>query len=116
LLAPMNAGVRLTTGAELDRLESPADEEQLEAAEKVARRMFPLGERREQAAWKGARPCLPDMKPIIGPAPRHKGLWFAFGHGHQGFTLGPATGELLASMMFEESTAIDMAPFRANRF
>ncbi|MCB8889884.1 NAD(P)/FAD-dependent oxidoreductase [Vreelandella malpeensis] len=116
LLAPMNAGVRLTTGAELDRLESPADEEQLEAAEKVARDMFPLGERREQTAWKGARPCLPDMKPIIGPAPRHKGLWFAFGHGHQGFTLGPATGELLASMMFEEPTAIDMAPFRADRF
>ncbi|WP_447556523.1 NAD(P)/FAD-dependent oxidoreductase [Vreelandella sp. EE22] len=116
LLAPMNAGVRLTTGAELDRLESPADEQQLGAAEKVARQVFPIGERREQAAWKGARPCLPDMKPIIGPAPRHKGLWFAFGHGHQGFTLGPATGELLADLMEGKPTAIDMAPFRADRF
>ncbi|MFI0471282.1 NAD(P)/FAD-dependent oxidoreductase [Halomonas sp. HMF6819] len=116
LLAPMNAGVRLTTGAELDRLESPADEHQLEAAEKVARGVFPLAERKEPTAWKGARPCLPDMKPIIGPAPRHQGLWFAFGHGHQGFTLGPATGELMADMMEGKPTAIDMSPFRADRF
>ncbi|MDP3535635.1 MAG: FAD-dependent oxidoreductase [Halomonas sp.] len=116
LLAPMNAGVRLTTGAELDRLESPAHEQQLGAAEKVARTVFPLGERRDAAAWKGARPCLPDMKPVIGPAPRHPGLWLAFGHGHQGFTLGPATGQLLADMMENKPTAIDMAPFRADRF
>lgn len=116
LLAPMNAGVRLTTGAELDRLESPAHEQQLGAAEKVARTVFPLGERRDVAAWKGARPCLPDMKPVIGPAPRHPGLWLAFGHGHQGFTLGPATGQLLADMMEDKPTAIDMAPFRADRF
>lgn len=116
LLAPMNAGVRLTTGAELDRLESPADEEQLGAAEKVARTIFPLAERKDSAAWKGARPCLPDMKPVIGPAPRHPGLWLAFGHGHQGFTLGPATGQLLADMMEDKPTAIDMTPFRADRF
>ncbi|WP_085918522.1 NAD(P)/FAD-dependent oxidoreductase [Halomonas sp. CSM-2] len=116
LLAPMNAGIRLTTGAELDRLESPAHEGQLSAAESAARRIFPLAERLDEAAWKGARPCLPDMKPVIGPAPRHKGLWLAFGHGHQGFTLGPATGYLLADMMEGKTPAIDMAPFRAERF
>ncbi|MFJ5537073.1 NAD(P)/FAD-dependent oxidoreductase [Vreelandella titanicae] len=116
LLAPMNAGVRLTTGAELDRLDAPADVNQLGAAEKVARSVFPLGERRDDSPWKGARPCLPDMKPVIGPAPRHPGLWLAFGHGHQGFTLGPATGHLMADMMEGQPTAIDMAPFRADRF
>ncbi|WP_106374056.1 NAD(P)/FAD-dependent oxidoreductase [Vreelandella songnenensis] len=116
LLAPMNAGVRLTTGAELNRIESPADEQQLQAAEKVARTLFPLGERRDSTAWKGARPCLPDMKPVIGAAPRHPGLWLAFGHGHQGFTLGPATGQLLADMIEGKSTEIDMTPFRADRF
>ncbi|WP_235042247.1 NAD(P)/FAD-dependent oxidoreductase [Vreelandella profundi] len=116
LLAPMNAGVRLTTGAQLDRLEALADAKQLDAAEKVARHVFPLGERRDAVPWKGARPCLPDMKPVIGPAPRHPGLWLAFGHGHQGFTLGPATGHLLADMMEGKETAIDMAPFRADRF
>ncbi|MET4608905.1 glycine/D-amino acid oxidase-like deaminating enzyme [Bradyrhizobium sp. JR4.1] len=40
-----------------------------------------------------------DMLPVIGHAPRHHGLWLHFGHGHQGFTLGPTTGRLLAELM-----------------
>ncbi|GAB2711982.1 NAD(P)/FAD-dependent oxidoreductase [Halomonas garicola] len=116
LLAPMKAGVRLTTGAELDDLDAPPHLNQLAAAEKVARTLVPLGKRRDAEVWKGARPCLPDMKPIIGPAPRHDGLWLAFGHGHQGFTLGPLTGELLGAMMDGEPTSIDMRPYRADRF
>lgn len=116
LLAPMRAGIRLTTGAELERLEAPPHHQQLAAAEVVARRLFPLGERLEPEPWKGARPCLPDMKPVIGPTPRQPGLWLAFGHGHQGFTLGPATGRLLAQLMEGEPPAVDMAPYRPDRF
>ncbi|MFY0988867.1 NAD(P)/FAD-dependent oxidoreductase [Halomonas sp. C05BenzN] len=116
VLAPMRAGIRLTTGAELARREAPARHGQLDAAERAARRFFPLGERLDPEPWKGARPCTPDMKPVIGPAPGRQGLWLAFGHGHQGFTLGPATGKLLAEMIDGEPTSIDMAPFRADRF
>ncbi|MGY6563158.1 MAG: NAD(P)/FAD-dependent oxidoreductase [Halomonadaceae bacterium] len=117
ILAPMRAGIRLTTGAELAPLDAPSSHDQLAAAERKARELFPgLGERLEAQPWKGARPCLPDMKPVIGPAPRHAGLWFAFGHGHQGFTMGPATGRVLSEMMEGEPTAVDMAPFRAERF
>ncbi|SHJ94834.1 NAD(P)/FAD-dependent oxidoreductase [Halomonas caseinilytica] len=116
LLAPMRAGIRLTTGAELERLEAPPHHQQLAAAETRARELFPLGERLEAKPWKGARPCLPDMKPVIGPAPGRRGLWCAFGHGHQGFTLGPATGRLLSQMMDGEMTEIEMAPYRFDRF
>lgn len=116
LLEPMKAGIRLTTGAELANLDAPPSYGQLEKAEKQGRTLFPFGERVEKEPWKGARPCLPDMKPVIGPAPKHKGLWLAFGHGHQGFTLGPATGRLLGEMMDGETPAIDMKPFRADRF
>ena len=116
LLEPMKAGIRLTTGAELANLDAPPAYGQLDAAEKVARKLFPIGARADKEPWKGARPCFPDMKPVIGPAPKHKGLWLAFGHGHQGFTLGPATGRLLGEMMDSETTAIDMQPFRADRF
>ena len=55
----------------------------------VRARAFPLAERLDPDAWLGERPCLPDMLPVIGPAPRHKGLWFDFGHQHLGLTLGP---------------------------
>ncbi|WLI73820.1 NAD(P)/FAD-dependent oxidoreductase [Halomonas alkalicola] len=116
LLEPMRAGIRLTTGAELADLDAPPQYKQLAAAEKVARKLFPLGKRRDAQPWKGARPCMPDMKPVIGAAPGKEGLWLAFGHGHQGFTLGPATGELLAQMMDGETPAVDMTPFRLDRF
>ncbi|CAM3298809.1 NAD(P)/FAD-dependent oxidoreductase [Halomonas lysinitropha] len=116
LLAPMQAGIRLTTGAELERLEAPSHLEQLAAAERAAKKLFPLDKRLDADPWKGARPCTPDMKPVIGPAPGQQGLWLALGHGHQGFTLGPATGLLLAQMMEGETPEIDMAPFRADRF
>ncbi|KAA0013594.1 FAD-binding oxidoreductase [Billgrantia pellis] len=117
ILAPMRPGIRLTTGAELAALGAPPQYGQLEAAERKARELYAgLGERLEETPWRGARPCLPDMKPVIGPAPRHPGLWLAFGHGHQGFTMGPVTGRVVAEMMEGEPTAVDMRPFRADRF
>jgi D-amino-acid dehydrogenase len=56
------------------------------------------------------------MMPIIGSAPRHKGLWLDFGHQHWGLTLGPVSGRLLAEMMTGEPPSVDPAPFRAERF
>ncbi|WP_455778707.1 FAD-dependent oxidoreductase, partial [Burkholderia stabilis] len=53
---------------------------------------------------------------VIGPAPRHRHLWFAFGHCHHGLTLGPATGRLLAEMMTGAPTYIDPHPYRPARF
>lgn len=116
LLAPMRAGIRLTTGAELAPQNAAPHYQQLAAAEAVARRLFPLGDRLDPSPWMGARPCTPDMKPIIGPAPDRPGLWLAFGHGHQGFTLGPITGKLLGQMMDGAPTDVDMAPYRVDRF
>lgn len=116
LMAPMRAGIRLTTGAELSGQESSPRYQQLAAAEAVARQLFPLGERLDAEPWKGGRPCTPDMKPVIGPAPGQPGLWLGFGHGHQGFTMGPITGKLLGQMIDGETPEVDMAPYRAERF
>jgi hypothetical protein len=95
LLAPMNRGIRVTTGVEFADRDAPPNPVQLERAHAL----FPLGEPIDAKPWKGARPCLPDMVPVIGKAPRHPGLWFDFGHQHHGLTLGPAAGRLLAEMM-----------------
>jgi D-amino-acid dehydrogenase len=56
------------------------------------------------------------MLPIIGPAPRHAGMWFAFGHAHHGLTLGPITGRLIAEMMAGETPIVNACPFRPERF
>lgn len=116
LLAPMARGIRLTSGAEFAGRDAPPTPVQIELCEPVARALFPLAERLDPGPWKGARPCLPDMLPALGPAPRHAGLWFDFGHAHHGLTLGPVTGRLLAEMMTGEEPFTDPTPYRVGRF
>ena len=116
VLAPMTAGLRLTTGAEFAERDAPATPVQLERDEAAAKEIFPLGARVDPEPWLGRRPCLPDMLPVIGPAARHQGLWFNFGHHHLGFTLGPVTGRLLAEMMTKEAPFTDPTPYAPGRF
>jgi D-amino-acid dehydrogenase len=116
LLAPMRSGIRLTTGAEFAERDAAKTPVQLARVEPVARDLLPLAERRDAEPWMGRRPCTPDMMPIIGSAPRHPGLWFAFGHAHHGLTLGPVTGRIVAEMMTGENPVVDARPYSAARF
>ncbi len=60
---------------------------------------FPVDKILLHEPWMGRRPTVPDTLPIIGPAPRHRNLWFAFAHSHMGLTLGPITGQLIANFI-----------------
>lgn len=116
VMAPMVKGVRITTGAELTGAESPPTPIQLRQAERAARGLIDLGTVVPDDLWVGTRPCMPDMRPVIGRASGQKGLWLDFGHGHQGFTLGPVTGRLLAELMTGEAPIVDPAPFAPDRY
>jgi D-amino-acid dehydrogenase len=116
LIAPMNRGIRLTTGVEFAHRDAPPRPIQVEKALPRAHALFPLGEAVDAKPWMGARPCLPDMLPVIGPAPRHPGLWFDFGHQHHGLTLGPVAGRLLAEMMTGTAPFADPGPYAVERF
>ncbi|MGO4674132.1 NAD(P)/FAD-dependent oxidoreductase [Bosea sp. 2YAB26] len=115
-LAPMVKGIRLTTGAEFALRDSPKTPVQLARAEPIAKTLFPLGERVDAEPWLGNRPCTPDMMPIIGPAPKHRNLWFSFGHAHHGLTLAAVTGRMVAEMVTGEKVFVDPAPFAPARF
>ena len=116
VLAPMQRGLRLTTGAEFAPIDAAPTPVQLRKAQALARELVDLGEPLPEASWLGARPCTADMLPVMGPAPRHPGLWFNFGHAHQGFTLGPVAGRLLAEMVAGGTPWIDPAPYLPARF
>ena len=115
-LAPMEQGIRLTTGAEFADRDAPPTPAQLRRALPIAQSLFPLGEPIEQTPWMGRRPCFADSRPVIGRAPGHPGLWLAYGHGHIGFTLGPVTGRLIAEIMTATVPFCDPAPYGAERF
>lgn len=116
VLAPMRRGLRLTTGAEFAPIDAPPTPVQVAKAERLARELLELGQALPEAPWLGARPCTADMLPVMGPAPRHPGLWFNFGHGHQGFTLGPVAGRLLAELIHGERPWVDPQPYSPARF
>jgi D-amino-acid dehydrogenase len=115
-LAPMEQGIRLTTGAEFASRDAPPTPVQFRRLLPAAESLFPLGEPAEARIWMGSRPCFPDSRPVIGRAPGQPGLWLAYGHAHWGLTLGPATGRLMAEMMTGAVPFTDPAPYAAERF
>ena len=116
VIVPMRQGVRITTGAEFARLDAPPTPVQLARAHALASELVDLPEPVEATPWLGARPCTADMLPVMGAAPRHRGLWFNFGHAHQGFTLGPVCGQLLADLIEGVTPRIDPQPYAPTRF
>lgn len=116
VVAPMQRGVRVTTGAEFAPRDAVSTPRQMAGAEAAARELLDLPQPVEAQPWRGARPCTADMLPVVGAAPRHRGLWFNFGHAHQGFTLGPASGRLLAELIDGEAPLVDPTPYAPGRF
>ncbi|MCO5090148.1 FAD-binding oxidoreductase [Bosea sp. (in: a-proteobacteria)] len=114
-IAPMEQGYRVTCGVDLSLRDAPDALRQIDSATAAAREAFPLGAVVGET-WRGARPTLPDSLPMIGEAPRHPGLWLAFGNQHVGFSTGPITGEMIAAMVCGEPPPIDPTPYRPGRY
>jgi len=115
-LAPMEQGIRLTTGAEFADRDARPTPAQLGRVLPIAQALLPLGEPVDQQPWMGSRPCFADSLPVIGRAPGHPGLWLAFGHGHVGLSLAAVTGRLITEMMRGSVPFCDPEPYAAERF
>ena len=116
VLAPMEDGIRLTSGVELAGLEAPPDFTRIKRLLPSAREVLPGLSDTITREWMGHRPSTPDSLPVIGRSPHHPGVIYAFGHGHLGLTLGPVTGRLVASIAGSDAPETDLTPFRADRF
>jgi len=106
VLSPVLEGLQIATAAELSTAAPQTHPRQLARGEAVARSLVELGAPIGASPWSGTRPCLPGMLPLVCQAPRHPGLWLNFGHGHQGFTLGPVTAARLARAIDGDASAI----------
>jgi D-amino-acid dehydrogenase len=61
--------------------------------------------------WNGLRPCSPDGLPYIGRSHKFKNVIIATGHSMMGLSLGPATGKLVAELVNETHTSMDLSKF-----
>ena len=113
---PMADGLRCAGVVEFGGLNLPAHRPPLELILRQVRHAFPNLTFTGHDEWLGHRPAPSDSLPLIGEAPRHRGIFLAFGHHHIGMTTGAKTGRLLAAMVNREQPEIDMAPYTPMRF
>jgi sarcosine oxidase subunit beta len=66
--------------------------------------------------WTGIDGGLPDKIPVLGPSKTTPGLFHAFGFSGHGFQLGPAIGGILAELVIDGKTDIELEAFRPDRF
>jgi D-amino-acid dehydrogenase len=116
VLAPMQDGIRLTSGEELAGLDAPPDFSRIYRLLPKAREVLPGLSNRVTREWMGRRPSTPDSLPVIGRASKVPGVIYAFGHHHLGMTLGPITGRLVAQIASGQIAEIDLTPYSIKRF
>ena len=63
----------------------------------------------------GLRPLSPDGLPYIGRHSKCANLVLATGHSMMGWSLGPATGKLVAELISDQPTTLSLLPFSAER-
>jgi glycine/D-amino acid oxidase-like deaminating enzyme len=116
IMTPMSVGLRMTGTVEFGGLLLPPDAHRLALLRRAMRALVPASQPDTASTWMGFRPSLPDHLPVVCAAPRHPGVFFAFGHQHLGLTLCGVTARLVADLVCRRKPSVDMAPFHVDRF
>lgn len=90
----------------------------LERAIEVAARRAPLIVEKAsiRTAWAGLYETTPDAQAILGPVRSVDGFWCACGFSGHGFMQAPAAALLLAQLLVDGRSDLDLAPFSHDRF
>ncbi len=113
---PMADGVRTAGIVEFGGLEAPPSKGPIELLTRGLRNLYPDFEFEDKTEWLGHRPAPADSLPFLGASPTHPSVLFAFGHHHIGLTAGPKTGRMIADMVSDRISNINVKPYRVDRF
>jgi len=115
-LTPIAQGLRIGGAAEFAGLDAPPNYARSKALLKLVRRYLPDLNDEGGTQWMGHRPAAPDSLPVIGRSTGFSNIYYGFGHGHIGLTLGPTTGRLISQLIGGESPEIPLSPFAIDRY
>ncbi|MBU3969859.1 MAG: FAD-binding oxidoreductase [Alphaproteobacteria bacterium] len=115
VVSRFTSGLRASSFVEFGAPDAPGDPRKWRYLE---RRLGELGIRfsPDPDRWVGPRPTLPDYLPAIGRLERDPRILYAFGHQHLGLTMAAVTAELTTALAEGAEPAIDLTPFRIERF
>jgi D-amino-acid dehydrogenase len=115
-VTPMEMGVRVAGQAEFAGIYAPPNYQRADVLETHMRRMFPQVHTADKTRWMGRRPSMPDSLPVLGRSRKHANVHYAFGHGHLGLCGGAPSARHVADLIAGRPPAIDLTPFRIDRF
>ena len=114
-MTPMEQGLRVAGTVEFGGLENALSKSRIKNLILNAKDMLDgLPEHKDE--WLGFRPSLPDFLPVIGPSKNYKNVFYSFGHHHLGWTLGAISGKIVAAMIADENTNLNLKPYSSLRF
>lgn len=116
VITPLATGVRVGGAVELGGLSRAPDFRRSEILLKKARGVLQGLKTDGGVQWMGFRPSMPDSLPVIGRALKAPNVIYGFGHGHLGLTQSAATARLLTDLVLGRDPAIDLTPYRPERF
>jgi glycine/D-amino acid oxidase-like deaminating enzyme len=115
-ITPMAEGIRLAGTVEFAGLVAPPNPARWDIMTRRSRALLPGLRSEPRSTWMGYRPSMPDSLAVIGPSPKHQNVYYAFGHGHLGLTLGGVTGRLISDLVAHRTPIVDPRPYRVDRF
>lgn len=117
-VTPMQGFTRFAGTMEIGGINEKINKNRVHAIANASKKYFEgleITSKEIENASCGLRPCSPDGLPYIGKSKYCKNLTIATGHAMMGWSLGPATGKLVAELLAETKTSIDIAAFHPDR-
>jgi glycine oxidase len=112
-LVPRRSGeVLVGSTSARGEMEKIVTERSAEQLRKRAVQMVPaLANAPEIRRWAGLRPISTLRRPIIAPLPGFENVTIATGHHRSGIVLAPITAKLVAELVLDGETSVDIGPF-----
>ena len=117
-VTPMKGFTRFAGTMEFSGINATIRKERVQAIANAANNFYPkieINATEMDKAKSGMRPVSPDGLPYIGRCDAISNLTFATGHAMMGWSLGPATGKLIAEVIDGKKTSMNISPFAPER-
>jgi len=117
-VTPMNGFTRFAGTMEFSGLNHHIRKKRVEAIAQGAEQFYDglkIPDTDKENARCGLRPVSPDGLPYIGRPSGLANLTLATGHAMMGWSLGPATGKLVAELISDKKPSLDLTPYAPDR-
>jgi D-amino-acid dehydrogenase len=116
MVTPTAGGIRVGGSVEMAGLARAPNWRRARLLVEHAKFALPSLKVENVSEWMGHRPALPDTIPVLSASARTRGVFYATGHGHLGLTYSATTGIVMADLVTGRPPAVDLTPFRIDRF